>query len=222
MKNIKKICFFICSIVLLSVTIEHAHAIDRYCKQFHTIATMACDDFHCTFFKKDFSYESIVHANVFFSLFYDMCTQQQGIDSDEIKIIVPFRDIVTFVDSQSVQLHEMLEKNSFLLHQFGQFICVIYCKILFELSRSFLYDIAFFYIQFSTIPLNDLFDIINILYQRISLILTEGGVSDMPTFLCWLKKRWFIPIFATAFIAISFLRWKGRKKQNTAKAFQIL
>jgi hypothetical protein len=224
MKIFKKHYIFFYVAIAMYSTVFSSENITNYCNQLHCIAKLAPAELQCSFFQKDFSYESIIHTNNFFSLFYETCIKQEISLSDEFtdetKIMIPFNTIVEFVDNQTIKMHEEMSKNVSLLQDFGQFICIIYCKILFELSRSFLYDIAFFYIQFSTIPLHDLFDIINILYQRITMILTEGGVSDVPTFLSWLRKRWFIPLFATCFVVISFLQWKGHKKGNVLKTFQ--
>lgn len=225
MKIFKNYYIFFYVAIVMNSTVLCSENIAHYYNQLHCIAKLAPAELQCSFFQKDFLYESIIHTNIFFSLFYETCIKQEISLSDDLsnekKIMVPFSTIVGFVDTQTIKMHETISKDVFLLQDFGQFICIIYCKILFELSRSFLYDIAFFYIQFSTIPLHDLFDIINILYQRITMILTEGGVSDVPTFLFWLRKRWFIPLIATCFVAISFLQWKGHKKGNALKTFQI-
>jgi len=224
MKIFKNYYIFFYVTIVIHSTVLCSENIANYYNQLHCIAKLAPDELQCSFFQKDFLYVIDLYKNFFFPLFYETCIKQEislfDDPSDEIKIMVPFSTIVRFIDTQTIKMHEAINDVS-LLQDFGQFICIIYCKILFELSRSFLYDIAFFYIQFSTIPLHDLFDIINILYQRITMILTEGGVSDVPTFLFWLRKRWFIPLIATCFVVVSFLQWKDHKTGNALKTFQI-
>ncbi|KKR97083.1 MAG: hypothetical protein UU47_C0003G0070 [candidate division TM6 bacterium GW2011_GWE2_41_16] len=104
------------------------------------------------------------------------------------------------------------------LSQSYEFTYFVFSQLFTELcshgDKSFFYDIAFFYIQFSNLPLDDLFTVVDRMYKKILEYLAAYHVHNMLSFSVWVKDRWYIVPIAAACVLISFLQWR---KKHTGK-----
>lgn len=96
------------------------------------------------------------------------------------------------------------------VHDFSALLYVVYMNIMSVKPRANLYDFMVLYTHVSELPIEELLDILDVLYDRIGLIFAAYASTSF-SYTTAIKEYWWVPVAVIIAVGVKVLRWYSRR-----------
>lgn len=93
------------------------------------------------------------------------------------------------------------------VHNFAALIYVIYMNMITLATRTPLQDFIILYEQVSELPIEELLNLLDILYERMEIIFQVYSATPLTPLSIAAKKYWWVPIAILAALSVKFMHW---------------